>query len=783
MNEKTALVSLLFVVVVFWTILPESLFNDPHSTVVYDRNGELLGARVASDGQWRFPPSDTLPHKFRSALIIYEDRYFNLHPGINPVSIARALYMNIREGEVVSGGSTITMQVMRMARKNRERNIFQKLVESLLSIRFELTASKNEILLCYASNAPFGGNVVGLEAASWRYFGTNPSNLSWSESALLAVLPNAPSLIHPGKNRDLLKQKRDRLLMKLQGLGYVDSLTCALAREEPLPGKPLPLPDFAGHLTDHFLVHQPGKKIQTTLETQLQERAVEVAGIHSLRLSQNHVHNLACLIMEIETGNTLAYIGNTRPEEGNTHGNLVDVVRASRSTGSILKPLLFAGMLDRGLILPGALVPDVPVRYDGYSPKNFNRGYEGAVPAYQALERSLNVPSVVMLKRFGVDPFLGQLKNLGFTTFTHTHEHYGLSLILGGAETTLWELAGVYSSLARILNHYNETEGHYFREDLHMPHLQVKSSAFRMQGNELEQGVLSAGSIYLTFESMVKVNRPDDLSLWYLMNSSSPIAWKTGTSYGFRDGWAIGLTPEYLVAVWAGNADGEGRTGLTGLLAAAPVMFDLFDLLPGTTWFDKPSDELLQVVVCSKSGYLAGIHCPTTDTIEMVAAGMHTNVCPYHRLVHLTKDGSFRINSSCSNVYDIKTEPWFVLPPLMEWYYKKKDHSYRVLPPVMDGCAGAENGEMEIVYPIVNSMVVIPVELDGSEGKMVMEVAHRSSEVEIYWHVDNHFIGSTRQYHRLAVVLEPGHHLLTVVDNRGYSKSVEFQVLDKTSNE
>ncbi|MCK5136877.1 MAG: penicillin-binding protein 1C [Bacteroidales bacterium] len=783
MRYLPALVSLLFVAVIFWIILPDPLFDDPLSTVVYDRSGELLGARVAEDGQWRFPVSDSIPGKYKQALILYEDRYFYFHPGINPASMARALYRNIREGKVVNGGSTITMQVMRMARNNRDRNVLQKLIESLLAIRFELSATKEEILLCYASNAPFGGNVVGLEAASWRYFGTEPTNLSWAESSLLAVLPNAPSLIHPGRNRDLLKQKRDRLLIKLYKSGSVDSLTCALARKEPLPRRPFPLPDHAGHITDYFMTHQPGARHNTTLKADLQSRAGEVARGHSRVLSQNEVHNLACLVMEVETGDVLAYIGNTMSDDGNTHGNHVDVIRAPRSTGSILKPLLFAGMMDRGLLLPGSLLPDVPVQYDGYSPKNFNRGYEGAVPAYQALERSLNVPSVFMLKRFGVEPFLNLLENLGFTTFPYSQEHYGLSLILGGAEATLWELAGVYGTLARLLNHYNETDGNYFNTDLHMPHLLDDGSGDWIPENPLEQGVISAGSVYLTFESMVRVNRPEEISLWYLMDSSSPIAWKTGTSFGFRDAWAIGITPEYLVAVWAGNADGEGRPGLTGLLAAAPVMFDLFDLLPGTTWFDKPADELSKAVVCSKSGYLAGIHCPSTDTVEVFSGGMNTRVCPYHRLVHLTHNGAFRVNSSCVKISDMKSEPWFVLPPLMEWYYKKKDPSYRVLPPVMEGCDHEEKGDMEIVYPLTGSMVVIPVELDGSKGKMVMEVAHRSAETEIYWHVNDRFIGTTHQYHRLAIDLEPGRHHLTVVDNRGNSASVDFRVLDKTTNE
>ncbi len=447
------LVLILFVLV--WRSLPDPLFDDPVSTVVFDRNGELLGARIAEDGQWRFPGVDSVPWKYKAALIRYEDRYFYAHPGVNPGSIFRAMRQNIRAGKVVSGGSTITMQVMRMARKNKPRTLSQKVVEAFLALRYELSASKEEILRTYADHAPFGGNVVGLEAAAWRYFGTGPGNLTWSEAALLAVLPNSPSLIRPGRNREILKQKRDRLLGELRDEGVLDETTCTLAREEPLPGSPVPLPDLAPHLTDR--VRMEGKKrFFSTLDRSVQERVLELGAIQQHSLEANQVHNLACLVMEVNSGKVLAYMGNSIPLKDQDHGNSVDIIMSNRSTGSILKPFLFAGMLDNGNLLQTALVPDVPVRYNGYSPKNYDRSYNGAVPAYMALERSLNIPAVIMLKHYGVDPFLELLKKIGFTSFVYSKDHYGLTLILGGAETSLWELAGAYGSMARVLNHYTK---------------------------------------------------------------------------------------------------------------------------------------------------------------------------------------------------------------------------------------------------------------------------------------------------------------------------------------
>jgi len=763
---------------IFWFLLPDPLFDDPLSTVIYDRNGELMGARIAGDQQWRFPPPDSLPRKYEQALLLYEDRYFYLHPGINPGSMVRAMVQNIRQGEVVSGGSTITMQLIRMSRKDRPRTVTQKFIESLLALRLELTSTKEEILQEYAARAPFGGNVVGLEAASWRYFATDPFNLSWAESAMLAILPNAPSLIHPGRNRELLREKRDRLLQRLLENGSIDSMTLHLARMELIPEDPYPLPDLASHVTERFMADRPGIKYVTSLDASLQRRAVELAEIHAGRLERNQIHNLAGLVMEVETGRVLIYLGNISGSAIGSHGHYVDVIRSPRSTGSILKPILFAAMMDEGFILPGSLVPDVPVRYDGYAPKNYNRGYEGAVEARQALGRSLNVPSVIMLRRFGVDPFLDLLGNLGFTTFRDSPEHYGLTLILGGGEATLWELTGVYGSLARVLKHQAASGGDYFTADMRMPLLQLSDTHDPcVAGDPLKGGVISAASLFLTFEALLEVNRPDEFSAWHFLRSSYPIAWKTGTSYGFRDAWSIGVTPEYVVAVWAGNADGEGRPGLTGLNCAAPLMFDLFGLLPPTVWFDGPAGELVNAVVCRKSGYLAGMHCPERDSVLIAPGGLNVQACPYHRPVHLSSDGRHRVSSRCYPVSRIRTETWFLLPPLMEVHYRRKDPSYRLLPGWMEGCERSGNPDMEIVYPAHASMVTIPRELDGTDGRMVMEVAHRDPAAVVYWHVDDRYLASTGMDHRMEVFLHPGDHRLTVVDDRGESHTVKFLVL------
>ncbi len=773
-----SVLAILILVIIAWNILSKDLFHDPVSTVVYDRNGELLGARIAPDGQWRFPATDSIPEKYKQALMQFEDKYFYYHPGVNVFSLARAAVQNIKAGEIISGGSTISMQVMRMSRKNQSRTLYQKLIESILALGYNLKMSKDELLEVYANNAPFGGNVVGIEAAAWRYFGTAPENLTWSESALLAVLPNAPALIHPGKNRSLLKEKRDGLLKDLLDERKIDEITYLLAVEEPLPAKPLPLPNLAPHLTDKVMLGKKDKRFMSTIDHTLQERVMELADIRSGILKINQIHNIACMVMDIETGEVLAYVGNSKKEKNTDHGNSVDIIPSERSTGSILKPILFAGMIDNGSMIQTSIVPDVPIRYNGYAPKNYNREYEGAVPASRVLSRSLNIPSVILLRRYGVDPFLSLLKKLGFTTFRESHEHYGLTLILGGAETTLWELSGVYGSMARALNHYNQSEGSYSPEDYHMPVLDLQKNR-KDRNNVHEEGVLSAGSIYTTLKSLLDVNRPEELTHWYLMSSSRNIAWKTGTSYGFRDAWSVGVTPEYLVAVWVGNADGEGRPGLSGVASAAPLMFDVFSLLPQTSWFEPPLDDLADAVVCRQSGYLAGPHCTETDTILVVPSGLRSKPCPYHKLVHLDTQKNVRVNSKCYPVNEIKTESWFVLTPLMEWYYKKRNPSYRELPPVMEGCVDETVEAFEIVYPEWDSHLVIPIELDGTMGKVVFEVAHRQRNTKVYWHLDDEFIGETDHVHQLALDIVTGDHILTVVDARGNKKQVKFEVLGR----
>ncbi|WP_407946960.1 penicillin-binding protein 1C [Parabacteroides sp. PH5-16] len=762
-------------------LMPRNLFSVPYSTLLYSSDNELLGARIATDGQWRFPETDSLPDKFITCLTMYEDKRFFYHLGVDPVAVFRAIRLNTRAHKVVSGGSTITMQLARIARGNRDRNFREKLIEMCWAVFLETTHSKKEILNLYASHAPFGGNVVGVETASWRYFGRGVTDLSWAESATLAILPNAPALIHPGRNRTQLKAKRDRLLAVLHKKGILDEQGYELACMEPLPDAPLPLPDEAPHLLARLAVQAQGTRIVSSVKYQLQKQTQDLVNRYAARYSSNHIYNLAALVADVETGEVLAYAGNVSNMQDEKRGGSVDVIMSPRSTGSILKPFLYAGMLHDGMILPSTLVSDIPLNINGFMPQNYNKTFYGAVPAHRAIERSLNVPLVRMLSQYNTGRFMTLLKQWGMTTLRFSEDHYGAALILGGAEGTLWDLSGMYASMARTLSHYRSYNGRYNPEDIHpltpfpaKPKPVIESlSDKRLK----DKSSLSAASLWFTFEAMSALNRPEEEADWQQFESMKQIAWKTGTSYGSRDAWAIGVTPRYVVGVWVGNASGEGRPGLTGVGNAAPVLFDIFTLLPATSWFDAPYDELEKVAVCRSSGYKASSICNPVDSVYIPLSGMVTRLCPYHQLVHLSADERFRVNSSCESIDRIVTRSWFVLPPSQAYYYRNYHIDYIPLPPIKPGCEQEQSQQLEIIYPEHNSVLYLPKGFTGEYEHFIFKAAHTRPEAVIYWHVDDVFLGETRDNHQIACRIDAGKHLLTLVDSWGNQRKIMFEVM------
>ena len=758
---KIAIISTLAVLLAcYLACLPRHLFQSPVCAVLESSDGTLLGARIAADGQWRFPAIDTVPEKFAKCIITFEDKRFRRHFGVDPLAVGRALRMNAAAGKVRSGASTITMQTIRLSRGDRDRTIGEKIIEAILATRLELRCSKDKILALYASNAPFGSNVIGLPAAAWRYFGRSADELSWAESATLAVLPNAPALIHPGKNRDRLLAKRNFLLDKLCAAGIIDLEECRLAKDEPLPGKPHPMPETAYHYLETLRLEGGDRLYSSSIDYGLQRRSEAILERHSEAFATNGVNNIAALVVDVHTGKPVIYCGNVRSGAGeNLNGREVDVIRAPRSSGSTLKPLLYGAMLDEGSILPGMLIADTPFHYKDFSPNNFNRTFDGAVPARDVIRRSLNVPSVRMLQEYGIDRFIGVLREAGFTTITRGAEVYGLSLILGGAEIRLCDLAEAYRRMALLLDEYGA------------------------QGRGKQVFPLSAGAVWCTFNELTGVTRPEEEGDWQSFNSVRKVAWKTGTSYGNRDAWSVGATPDYIVAVWAGNCDGEGRPLLTGVGYAAPVMFDLFNILPPTGWFSVPENDLVEIAVCPQSGHPVSDICleghpeAAPDTVLVPRAPRRPDICPYHRIVHLSPDRSCQVDSDCCPVAEMVNESWFVLPPAQEWYYMRSHSDYRRLPPLhpsMKGSAGS--GIIDIIYPQGGMTVASPVALDSRSRGVVFSAAHADPDATLYWHLDDSYLGSTSHgQHKMKAVPSPGSHLLVITDTNGNTASVRFE--------
>jgi len=753
-------------------LAPVPSFDKPLSTVVEAADGSLLGARAAGDGQWRFPPPDSLPEKYVTCLINYEDRWFWWHPGVNPVAVIKALVDNIRAGKTVRGGSTITMQVARLARGNPERTYSGKIIEMLSALKLELFRSKRKILLLYAANAPFGGNTVGLEAAAWRYTGRNSNDLTWAEAATLAVLPNAPSLIYPGRHSERLQEKRDSLLLLLAKRKIIDSLTCSLAISEPLPDVALPMPSLAPHLTSRLWIDDPGKRVKTTIDPMLQKEVSVLVNSHQAVLEGNLIYNAAALIVEVSSGNVLAYTGNsTLPDTAGIYGRDVDMIPSPRSTGSIMKPFLYAELLTAGEMLPNALIPDIPTRFPGFRPENSDFSYSGAVPAGDALARSLNIPAVRMLQMMNEERFLNLLHRVGFTTFDKPASHYGLSLILGGGEASLWELAGAYASMARVLNNIN-TGKEYYAEDWHAPQL-VNIEEQKLTSDPSPP--LTAPAIWLTYEALQRVNRPETETGWRYFGNAPDIAWKTGTSFGFRDAWAIGTTPAYVVAVWAGNADGEGRPGLSGISSAAPLLFDIFRLLEPGGWFARPEEGMTLTEICAASGFRAGPDCNEKREEWIPAAGLKSEACPYHTVINLDTTGKYRVNISCAQPGEMIRSSWFVLPPAMEYYYRMRNPAYRTLPPFRQGCTDDRQvPAMEFLYPPHDAKIFIPRSLQGQLMSMLPEIAHRRRNAVIYWHLDNRYVGMTKHMHQMELQVNKGEHVITATDDEGMTISRKF---------
>ncbi len=430
-------------------------------------------------------------------------------------------------------------------------------------------------------------------------------------------------------------------------------------------------------------------------------------------------------------------------------------------------------MLEQGELLPHSLVPDVPATYGNYRPANFTRRFNGAVEASRALSRSLNVPSVHMLHRYGVARFHDNLKSLGLSTLDRPSSHYGLSIILGGSEVTLWELTLAYSRVSRLLlASAGDPELWGMADDAPVYLLNRKEQPF-CGDHSIPFG---PGAAWHMVEAIRKTNRPESSTGWEHFYSSPQVAWKTGTSHGNRDAWAVGITPGYTIGVWTGNAQGEGRPQLTGIQASAPVLFHLMERINPQGWFQKPENEMETITVCRKSGYKYAALCPQTTTILAPPKAINSPQCPYHQMIHLDSSKQYQVTTACEKMQNMTREVRFVLPPLMEKYYRYSDPHYKPLPPFKAECQPHDPGALQIIYPEQNAKIFLPRDITSRENKLVVEAVHRNPRQTLFWFIDGQYITKTTGTHQITIAPESGNHSLFVTDENGNAHNRNFSI-------
>jgi penicillin-binding protein 1C len=662
------------------------------------------------------------------------------------------------------------MQLSRMALKHRNRSYWNKFTEICLAIKLELRLSKGDILKLYATHAPMGRNIVGLQAASWHYFGRAPDELSWAEAALLSVLPNRPSMLYLEKNRQALQERRDQLLTILFHNKKINERDYQLARLEALPTAQREWPAQLPHLLDRLLRENPGvSEFHTTIDPLLQGSLMRVLDNHRRTLGEEGVRNLALVVIDHTSLQTVGYIGNFTADKSSMY---VDIASQPRSTASVIKPLLYGLMLEHSELIPTVLIPDVPTTIGNFSPENHDHKYHGAVPAAQMLAQSLNIPAVQLLRRYGVDRFRQQLQRFGLTTIDRSADNYGLSLILGGGEANLWQLTSVYARMANVVdeNSYNGTtrEVQLLKTD---PNSKAASIKFP----------LTPGAAWLTLQAMVEVTRPGADNNWRNYENSQVIAWKTGTSFGLRDAWAIGSNGRYTVGVWAGNADGSPAASLGGAHSAGPVLMDVFSLLGTQAWLSEPEGALATLAVCQDDGFIASNGCIPVNT-RVPAHSHYAQTTPYHQRVFLATNGLYRVHAGCEAVSNMKAADWFVLPPTQEYYWKRDHSNYRTLPPWRKDCIASLQQytaelPIDLIYPNTENVIYLPLDLDEKLSRAIFKAVHRDTDALLYWHLDGVFLGETKIFHEKMIRANPGIHTLVLVDKNGQRLERVFTII------
>lgn len=739
--------------------LPKDKLIRSKAHFVYDRNGNLLNCFASQDYFWRMPVKlEEISPELIKTVLNTEDRYFRYHPGVNIFSLITSAIENVREGRVVRGGSTITMQIARMM-EPKPRNIMSKLVEIFRAAQLELHYSKNDLLEFYFNLVPYGGNIEGVGTAAYFYFGKSPQDLSASESAILAAIPSSPNNFRPDLEPEQCRKRRDQILASMYERNLLDCAEYLDARMEEIPQQRIEKPFTAPHFSQSIIAeNQETSRIYSTIDYETQILCERLAENYHPVLNQTGIHNLSIVVIDNHSGELLAMVGSPDFEDVENHGQINGAL-AKRSPGSALKPFVYALGFEKGIITPASIVDDIPVNYAGYTPENYDEKYRGIVTIEDALIQSLNIPAVNITKRVGLDNFYSLLRSGGISSLDRQYYDYGLPLVLGACEVSLVDLSNLYACLAR--------------EGLYLPLKMIQGRA-----GSAKKDLLSEEACYLVSNILANLQRPYLPASWEFTRDLPTVAWKTGTSYGRKDAWAIGYNPDFTVGVWTGNFSGEGSPYLVGAESSAPLMFSIFnELTKGKelAWFDPP-EVLGRRKVCTVSGMPPNQYCNSTREDFYIKGLSNNTQCDIHQPIWVDKNTGYLLCRACVHMGQPDTlvvEKWPVR--LSEWLLAQG--RIGILPEHNPQCTGIfADGPPQIVSPEKNSLFEIRNGIPIEYQQILFRATAGQESAKVHWFLDSRLYTSCPVGKRVFYKPEKGVHKLMCVDDLGRSNSITFEV-------
>ncbi len=750
------MVSLFVLFLIVDTIFPLPVDTD-YSRIVLDRNGRVLHGFLSSDEKWRmYTELDEISPDIRETFLAKEDKYFYYHPGINPAAILRAAWNNVTSGRRTSGASTITMQVARMM-EPKSRTYLNKAAEMFRALQLEWHLSKDEILQLYLNRVPYGGNIEGIKAASLIYFGRLPDQLSLAQIVTLTVIPNRPNQLTIGRHNDMIRTERDKWINRFSIEGVIDGERSKAALSEPFGYRRLDVPRRAAHLSVRLRRQYPDRYIiHSSLDSEIQSKVENMVHAASRRLQYRNIRQASALVIDNKTMQVVAYVGSPDFFNDDEAGQ-VDGIRAIRSPGSTLKPLIYALALDIGLVTPKMIVADVPIHIEGYSPENYDSKYNGSVTIEDALAYSLNIPAVKTLQHIGVPSLVDKLIEADFRQILADRNKLGLSVALGGCGTRLEELTLLYAAFAN--------KGMFSKANW----LQPDSVA-------VAKRLISEEASYMITQSLTRLTRPD------LPNSASAslripkVAWKTGTSYGRRDAWSIGYNQNFTIGVWAGNFNNEGVPDLSGAEVATPILFDLFntiDYASDNQWYGIPTN-LMYRFVCPATGMPKGEKCEHAVVDWYVPGTSSNQTCDHLIEVSVSADERISYCTRCRPQTGYKRILYPDYPPDLLAWMDRVGARYEKIPAHNPACTRVlDTNPPRIVSPVANQEYLID-RSDEAEIKLAAEVA--SDATRLYWYVNDRLVGTSKPGEDFFTKIDSGRIKISCTDDRGRNSDITFTV-------